>query len=159
MTCPTAGPITPVMKNWEACPPLRRSSSAWSANRGVLWRLLLLRPDLPPGPYRPSEKPRIHSCRGRKNGQRPGLQGLHPRCGRPHRPTSGTAREKQMTKGACGGRQSLYPTPCKNMNADHSDYVALLRKPRKSRCQEGSFAAAFALTIFGPTLRHLLPSW
>ena len=41
------------------------------------------------------------------------------------------ACEKQMTKGACGGRQCLYPTPCKNINADHSDYVALLRKLRK----------------------------
>ena len=41
------------------------------------------------------------------------------------------ACEKQMTKGACGGRQCLYPTPCKNMKADHSDYVALLRKLRK----------------------------
>ena len=41
------------------------------------------------------------------------------------------ACEKKMTKGACGGRQCLYPTPCKNMNADHSDYVALLRKLRK----------------------------
>ena len=41
------------------------------------------------------------------------------------------ACEKQLTKGACGGRQCLFPTPCKNMNADHSDYVALLRKLRK----------------------------
>ena len=41
------------------------------------------------------------------------------------------ACEKQLTKGACGGRQCLYPTPCKNVNADHSDYVALLRKLRK----------------------------
>ena len=41
------------------------------------------------------------------------------------------ACEKQLSKGACGGRQCLYPTPCKNMNADHSDYVALLRKLRK----------------------------
>ena len=41
------------------------------------------------------------------------------------------ACEKQMTKGACGGRQCLYPTPCKNLNADHADYVALLRKLRK----------------------------
>ena len=38
------------------------------------------------------------------------------------------ACKKQMEKGACGGRQCLYPTPCKNMDADHSDYVALLRK-------------------------------
>ena len=41
------------------------------------------------------------------------------------------ACDKQMTKGACGGRQCLYPTPCKNMKADHSDYIALLRKLRK----------------------------
>ncbi|MBE6946943.1 MAG: YgiQ family radical SAM protein [Ruminococcaceae bacterium] len=41
------------------------------------------------------------------------------------------ACEKQLTKGACSGRQCLFPTPCKNMKADHSDYVALLRKLRK----------------------------
>ena len=41
------------------------------------------------------------------------------------------ACEKQLSKGACGGRQCLYPTPCKNMKADHSDYIALLRKLRK----------------------------
>ncbi len=41
------------------------------------------------------------------------------------------ACEKQLSKGACGGRQCLYPTPCKNMKADHSDYVSLLRKLRK----------------------------
>lgn len=40
------------------------------------------------------------------------------------------ACDKQLTKGACGGRQCLYPTPCKNMKADHSDYVALLRQLR-----------------------------
>lgn len=38
---------------------------------------------------------------------------------------------KQLTKGACAGRQCLYPTPCKNLQADHSDYLALLRKLRK----------------------------
>ena len=41
------------------------------------------------------------------------------------------ACEKQLTKGTCGGRQCLYPTPCKNIKADHSDYIALLRKLRK----------------------------
>ena len=41
------------------------------------------------------------------------------------------ACKKQLTKGACGGRQCLYPTPCKNMDCDHSDYVSLLRKLRK----------------------------
>lgn len=40
------------------------------------------------------------------------------------------ACEKQLTKGACPNRQCLFPTPCKNINADHSDYIALLRKLR-----------------------------
>ena len=41
------------------------------------------------------------------------------------------ACQKQLTKGACQNRQCLFPAPCKNMDADHSDYLALLRKLRK----------------------------
>jgi len=41
------------------------------------------------------------------------------------------ACQKQLTKGACQHRQCLFPTPCKNMVADHSDYLALLRKLRQ----------------------------
>lgn len=40
------------------------------------------------------------------------------------------ACEKQLTKGVCTGKQCLFPTPCKNMKADHSDYIALLKKLR-----------------------------
>ncbi len=40
------------------------------------------------------------------------------------------ACEKQLTKGACLNRQCLFPEPCKNIRADHSDYVSLLRKLR-----------------------------
>ena len=40
------------------------------------------------------------------------------------------ACKKQLTKGACSNRQCLFPTPCRNLNADHSDYVALLKKLR-----------------------------
>lgn len=39
--------------------------------------------------------------------------------------------DKQLTKGVCKNRQCLFPTPCKNLKVDHSDYVALLRKLRK----------------------------
>ena len=38
---------------------------------------------------------------------------------------------KQLTKGACQHRQCLFPTPCKNMVADHSDYLSLLRQLRQ----------------------------
>ena len=38
--------------------------------------------------------------------------------------------EKQMTKGVCPTKQCLFPRPCKNLVADHRDYLALLRKLR-----------------------------
>ena len=41
------------------------------------------------------------------------------------------ACEKQMTKGACPHKQCLYPKPCRNLNADHTDYVILLKKLRE----------------------------
>ena len=39
--------------------------------------------------------------------------------------------KKQMTKGICTNRQCLFPKPCKNLEADHKDYLELLRKLRK----------------------------
>ena len=41
------------------------------------------------------------------------------------------ACSKQLTKGVCPNRQCLFPQPCKNLEVDHSDYVALLRKLRE----------------------------
>ncbi len=39
--------------------------------------------------------------------------------------------EKQLKVGVCKHRQCLFPEPCPNMKADHSDYLKLLRKLRK----------------------------
>lgn len=41
------------------------------------------------------------------------------------------ACEKQMEKGACTGKQCLFPKPCKNLRADHRDYLELLGKLRR----------------------------
>ena len=41
------------------------------------------------------------------------------------------ACKKQLTKGACPLKQCLFPTPCKNLEVDHRDYIALLRKLRE----------------------------
>lgn len=37
---------------------------------------------------------------------------------------------KQLTKGVCSNRQCLFPKPCPNLTADHSDYISLLKKLR-----------------------------
>lgn len=39
--------------------------------------------------------------------------------------------DKQLEHGVCKNRQCLYPKPCRNLKADHKDYVRLLRKLRK----------------------------
>lgn len=41
------------------------------------------------------------------------------------------ACKKQMKNGVCTNRQCLFPKPCPNLQADHSDYIRLLRKLRK----------------------------
>ena len=38
--------------------------------------------------------------------------------------------KKQMEHGVCKTRQCLFPSPCKNLDADHRDYVSLLRELR-----------------------------
>ena len=41
------------------------------------------------------------------------------------------ACKKQMKAGMCRGRACLAPTPCPNLDADHTDYLMLLRKIRQ----------------------------
>ena len=38
--------------------------------------------------------------------------------------------EKQMTQGVCKNKQCLFPKPCPNLRADHTDYLTLLRRLR-----------------------------
>ena len=39
--------------------------------------------------------------------------------------------DKQLKYGLCKGKNCLTPTPCKNLVADHTDYLSLLRKLRQ----------------------------
>ncbi len=39
--------------------------------------------------------------------------------------------QKQLKCGTCKDRQCLFPAPCKNIDADHSEYLDLLRQLRK----------------------------
>ena len=40
------------------------------------------------------------------------------------------ACKKQLTRGACKHRRCLFPEPCPNLEVDHRDYLALLKKLR-----------------------------
>lgn len=43
----------------------------------------------------------------------------------------GPSCKKQMKKGVCPNKQCLFPKPCENLEADHKDYLSLLRKLRE----------------------------
>ncbi|MDD4722700.1 MAG: YgiQ family radical SAM protein [Acidaminococcaceae bacterium] len=60
----------------------------------------------------PSFKGYIHDVGG------PTANFRHPSCA------------KQLTEGVCKDRQCLFPTICPNLDADHTDYINLLRKLR-----------------------------
>ena len=63
--------------------------------------------------------------------QEPDFKGYIHDVGGPTANFRGPSCKKQLTKGVCPNRQCLFPKPCNNLEVDHSDYVALLRKLRK----------------------------
>lgn len=63
--------------------------------------------------------------------KRPDFKGYIHDVGGPTANFRGPACVKQLTKGACPDRQCLFPEPCANLKADHSDYLELLRKLRR----------------------------
>ena len=71
------------------------------------------------------------------------------------------ACEKQLTKGACPGRQCLFPEPCRNLKADHSDYIELLRKLRSLPKVKKVFIRSgirFDYVLADPCLLYTSPS-
>ena len=60
----------------------------------------------------------------------PGFKGYIHDVGGPTANFRHPSCEKQMWAGVCRDRQCLFPKPCKNLIADHSDYLELLRKLR-----------------------------
>ena len=60
----------------------------------------------------------------------PGFKGYIHDVGGPTANFRRPACKKQMKAGLCKNRACLAPEPCPNLDADHSDYLALLRKVR-----------------------------
>lgn len=60
----------------------------------------------------------------------PGFKGYIHDVGGPTANFRRTSCDEQLTRGTCRGKTCLSPIPCKNLKADHSDYLDLLRKLR-----------------------------
>ena len=66
-----------------------------------------------------------------KLAKRPDFKGFIHDVGGPTANFRAPACEKQLTRGACAGKQCLFPKPCSQLKADHGDYIDLLRKLRR----------------------------
>lgn len=62
--------------------------------------------------------------------QEPDFKGYIHDVGGPTANFRHTSCEKQLWAGVCKNRQCLFPSPCKNLTVDHSDYLKLLRELR-----------------------------
>lgn len=62
--------------------------------------------------------------------KQPDFKGYIHDVGGPTANFRGPACKKQLTKGACPGRQCLFPHPCGNLEVSHADYIQLLKKLR-----------------------------
>lgn len=60
----------------------------------------------------------------------PGFKGYIHDVGGPTANFRKPSCKKQLEHGVCKNRQCLYPSPCPNMEVDHSEYVNLLKKIR-----------------------------
>lgn len=60
----------------------------------------------------------------------PGFKGYIHDLGGPTANFRNIACDRQKVHGTCKQRQCLYPTPCKNLKVDHSEYLDLLRTLR-----------------------------
>ena len=61
----------------------------------------------------------------------PGFKGYIHDVGGPTANFRRPACDKQLKSGTCVNRQCLFPTPCKNLKADHTEYIDILRALRK----------------------------
>lgn len=60
----------------------------------------------------------------------PGFKGYIHDVGGPTANFRHPSCSRQVDRGACKGRECLFPTPCRNLDTSHADYLELLRKCR-----------------------------
>ena len=124
----SCAPGTPCMQRTAASPPSRRCAFPSRTTAAASAAATSARSRSTRGA--PSRSRSIESVvrEAKLITEMPGFQGLHPRHRRPDRQFPLPVRAKNSSPTAfVAGRKCLAPTPCKNLVADHSEYIELLR--------------------------------
>ena len=125
----------PYMRNYHPCyeaeggiPAIREIKFSLISNRGCFGACNFCALAFHQGRYIQARSHESVIEEAKKIVQMPGFKGYIHDVGGPTADFRGPACKKQLTKGACPNRNCLFPEPCKNMVADHRDYVKLLRE-------------------------------
>lgn len=97
---------------------------------GMFRKLFLLCHPRPSRTYYTGPKPRLDFAGDPDPDAPSGLQRLYSRCGGPTANFRHPSCSHQMTRGACRGRECLFPNPCRSLDTSQADYLELLRKCR-----------------------------
>ncbi|MFQ9180449.1 MAG: DUF3362 domain-containing protein [Eggerthella lenta] len=127
---PYARTYHPMYEQAGGVPAISEVKFSLTSNR-LLRRVLVLRAHVPPGAHRAGAAT-TRSWRRLRPSSRSRTSRATSTMWAPRRRTSApSACAKQLKAGACPNKRCLYPEPCKQLNADHGDYLGLLRRLRK----------------------------
>lgn len=111
-------------------PALREVQFSLTANRGCFGECAFCALTFHQGRIVSTRSPESLVAEAKKMTEHPAFKGYIHDVGGPTANFYKPACSKQAKSGACAGKRCLSPLPCKKLEADHSEYLALLRQLR-----------------------------
>lgn len=127
---PYEGVYHPSYEAQGGVPALREVQFSLTANRGCFGECAFCALTFHQGRIVSTRSPGSLVAEAKKMTEHPAFKGYIHDVGGPTANFYKPACSKQAKSGACAGKRCLSPLPCKKLEADHSDYLALLRQLR-----------------------------
>ena len=123
----------PMYDEMGGVPAIEEVRFSVTHNRGCFgrWQLLLPGPFHQRGVSSPAAAIKASSGRSKPSRSTPASKGYIHDVGGPSATFRRPSCQKQLKHGMCRNRACLAPEPCPNLDADHTDYMMLLRKLRQ----------------------------
>lgn len=127
---PYEGAYHPSYEAQGGVPALREVQFSLTANRGCFGECAFCALTFHQGRIVSTRSPKSLVAEAKKMTEHAAFKGYIHDVGGPTANFYKPACSKQAKSGACAGKRCLSPLPCKKLEADHSEYLALLRQLR-----------------------------
>lgn len=128
---PYAGTYHPVYEAQGGVPALREVQFSLTANRGCFGECAFCALTFHQGRIISTRSEASLVAEAKKMTEHPAFKGYIHDVGGPTANFYQPACSKQVKSGACSGKRCLSPLPCKKLEADHGNYLHLLRRLRE----------------------------